>query len=226
MENNQTVENKQPRFPEGVGLMIAFLGTDGSGKSTIIDALPQALDLEKTPQRIIYYHSRPYVLQPSKASNGLDLKAACPDPHGKPPYGILKSLFKLLFCVADYRLGYWLKVRKQVAEGNLVIFDRYYYDFYLDKMRYRMGLSDFWFRLMEWLVPRPDVTFVLTGEAEPIWKRKQELPLEEVQRQLDTLAKHKSHFAHPVTIDVVRSIPDVVASVADAIHRAIQHQKD
>lgn len=213
-------------FPEGCGLMIAFLGTDGSGKSTIINALPQALHLEETPERIIYYHSRPYVLQPSKASKGLDLKAACPDPHSQPPYGVLKSLFKLLFCVADYRLGYLLKVRKQVAEGNLVIFDRYYYDFYLDKIRYRMGIGDFWFRLLEWLIPRPDVTFVLTGEAEPIWKRKQEMPLEEVQRQINTLEKHKTHFAHSVTIDVVRPIPDVVASVTAAIHRTIKSKGD
>lgn len=209
-------------FPEGVGLMIAFLGTDGSGKSTIINALPAELGLHESPERIVYYHSRPYVLQPAKATKGLDLKAACPDPHAKPPYGVLKSLFKLLFCVADYRLGYLWKVRRQLKAGKLVIFDRYYYDFYLDKQRYRMSLGDIWFRSLEWLIPKPDITFVLTGEAEPIWQRKQELPLEEVQRQIDVLEKHKSHFAHPVTINVVQKIPQVVTAVVSAITERIQ----
>ena len=213
-----------PALPEGVGLMIAFLGTDGSGKSTIIEALPGALGLQTSPERIVYYHSRPYVLQPSKATKGLDLKAACPNPHAKPPYGVLKSLFKLLFCVADYRLGYMWKVRRQLAEGKLVIFDRYYYDFYLDKIRYCMGIGDTWFRLTEWLIPKPDITFVLTGEAEPIWKRKQEMPLAEVQRQIDTLEKHKSHFAHPATIDVVRPISEVVSSVVAVIQDAVQRK--
>lgn len=223
---NATDTKACAELPKGQGLMIAFLGTDGSGKSTIINALPKALGIDDTPERVVYYHCRPYILQPSKAAHGLDMSASCPSPHAEKQYGFLVSLVKLLFCVADYTLGYRFKVRQQVAEGKLVIFDRYYYDFYLDKIRYRMGLGDFWFRLMEGLIPRPDVTFVLTGEAEPIWKRKQELPLEEVQRQIDTLEKHKSHFAHAVTIDVVKPIPDVVASVADAIHRAIQNQRD
>lgn len=203
------------------GMMIAFEGTDGSGKSTIINGLPEVLGHTFPADAVFYYHCRPYVLQPSKAAHGLDLDAACPEPHAEKPYGKLKSLVKLLFCVADYALGYWLKVRWQVAKGKLVIFDRYYYDFYLDKIRYRMGLGDTWFRLFQWMVPKPDATFVLTGEAEPIWQRKKELPLEEVQRQIDTLEKHKSHFAHPVTINVVRPIPEVVGSVAAAMLRTM-----
>lgn len=200
--------------------MIAFLGTDGSGKSTIIEALPQALGIQDTPERLVYYHSRPYVLQPSKAAKGLHVQDSCPNPHAEPPYGVLKSLLKLFFCVADYYLGYRFKVRRQLKEGKLVIFDRYYYDFYLDKTRYRMGIGDAWFRLTEWLIPKPDITFVLTGEAVTIWRRKQEMPLEEVQRQINALEKHKVHFAHPVTIDVGQTIPEVVSAVVAAIKKS------
>lgn len=209
-------------LPAGSGLMVAFLGTDGSGKSTIIHALPRALNIENSPERMVYYHCRPYVLQPSKAAKGLDMNASCPNPHAEKPYGTLLSVIKLFFCLADYVLGYWFKVRRQVADGKLVIFDRYYYDFYLDKVRYRMGIGDTWFRLMEWMIPKPDITFVLTGEAEPIWKRKQEIPIEEVQRQINTLEKHKHHFAHVQTVDVVQPIPEVVSAVATAIIKAVQ----
>lgn len=217
---NATNTKACAELPKGQGLMIAFQGTDGSGKSTIINALPKALGIDGTPERLVYYHCRPYILQPSKASRGLDMSASCPNPHAEKPYGFLVSLVKLLFCVADYTLGYLLKVRKQVADGKLVIFDRYYYDFYQDKIRYRMSLGDTWFRIAEHIVPRPDATFVLTGEAEPIWKRKQEIPLEEVQRQIDVLEQHKQHFANPVTIDVVRPISEVVASVAASVLQA------
>lgn len=203
------------------GMMIAFEGTDGSGKSTIINGLPEVLGHTFPTDAVFYYHCRTFLFQPAKASKGLDMSAACPEPHAEKPYGKIVSIGKLFFCLADYVLGYWLKVRWQVAKGKLVIFDRYYYDFYLDRLRYRMSLGDTWFRIFQWMVPKPDATFVLTGKAEPIWQRKKELPLEEVQRQIDTLEKHKHHFAHPVTIDVVRPIPEVVGSVAAAMLRTM-----
>lgn len=209
-------------LPKHSGLMVAFQGTDGSGKSTIIRELTSVLGLTDTPERLVYYHCRPYILQPSKAAKGLDMNASCPNPHAEKPYGTLVSVIKLFFCLADYVLGYWFQVRRQVAQGKLVIFDRYYYDFYLDKMRYRMGIGDTWFRMVEWMVPKPDITFVLTGRAEPIWKRKQEIPLEEVQRQIDVMEKHKHHFAHVQTIDVVQPISKVVSEVASAILKAAQ----
>lgn len=203
------------------GMMIAFEGTDGSGKSTIIKGLPDVLGNTFPPDAVCYYHCRTFLFQPGKASTGLDMNVTCPEPHAEKPYSKVVSFVKLLFCLTDYILGYWLKVRWQIAKGKLVIFDRYYYDFYLDKIRYRMGLGDTWFRFFQWMVPKPDATFVLTGNAEPIWQRKKELPLEEVQRQIDALEKHKHHFAHPVTIDVVRPVPEVVGSVASAILRTM-----
>lgn len=203
------------------GVMIAFQGTDGSGKSTIINGLYKALGDFFPEQQMAYYHCRPFLFQPSKASHGLNMDAVCPDPHSSKPYGKLVSLGKLAYCTVDYILGYRLRIRKELKEGKLVIFDRYYYDFYLDKLRYRMSLSDFWFRLFEPFIPKPDITFVLTGQAEPIWQRKQEISLEEVREQIRLLELHRAHFAHPETIDVVRSIPEVVGTVTSAVLRLL-----
>lgn len=203
------------------GIMIAFQGTDGSGKSTVINGLYQALADCFPEEQMVYYHCRPFLFQPAKASHGLNMDVVCPDPHGSKPYGRFISLGKLAYCSADYIIGYLLKVRQELKQGKLVIFDRYYYDFYLDKLRYRLKLSDFWIRLFEPFIPKPDITFVLTGEAEPIWQRKQEIPLEEVREQIRRMEYHSTHFAHAQAIDVVRSIPEVVGSVTLAVLRAL-----
>lgn len=200
-----------------IGIVAVLQGTDGSGKTTIIDALPKTLANIWPEGAIRYFHCRPYVLEPSKQEKQGEHRGACPNPHAKKPYGKLKSFAKLAYCVFDYALGYWGPVYLERVRGHLVVFDRYYYDFYLDKLRYRFNLSDRVLRFMQHFIPGPDVTFVLTGDAEPIWARKKEIPLEEVSRQIQLLEKHRPLFAHPRTINVVQPIEDVVNDVCAAI---------
>lgn len=202
------------------GVMIALQGTDGSGKSTIINALPDVLENSFNNDFTDYYHWRPgFLSRETKTENGKPVDAS--QPHAQKPQGFLMSLAKLAFFALDYFCGYWGKIRWQMAKGHLVVFDRYYYDFYLDKIRYRLKLGNFWIRLFQIIVPKPDITFLLTGEAEPIFERKKEIPLSEVQRQIDALETHKKRFANPVKINVVRPVDEVVNDVAGTILRTL-----
>jgi thymidylate kinase len=88
----------------------------------------------------------------------------------------------------DYTIGYWLKIHpKIVKQGTVVIFDRYVYDMALDPRRFRINLSE---RLIRWFValaPKPDLILCLYAAPEVIMARKQELPMEEVRRQIGSL---------------------------------------
>lgn len=207
-----------------IGIVAAFQGTDGSGKTTIIDALPHMLGSTWPEGAIRYFHCRPYVLEPDKQEKTGTPRIACPNPHEKKPYGTLKSFAKLCYCIFDYIIGWCGPIYWERAKGHMVVFDRYYYDFYLDKLRYRFHLSDDVLRLMQRFVPKPDVTFVLTGDAEPIWARKQELSLGEVQQQIELLEKHQHLFAHPYVINVVQPIETVVNTVCTALLEAQQRR--
>lgn len=200
------------------GCVVAIEGTDGSGKSTIIEHLPQVLQRSFSADMVDYYHWRPQFICGEKKAN--DRPVVITEPHKKRPHGRLISLIKLAVCVVDYVLGYCLRVRWQAARGRMVVFDRYYYDFYLDPLRYRMSVGKGWLRFMQLFVPSPDVTLVLTGAAEPIWQRKKELSLSEVQQQIARLRTCRNFFANPVDIDVVRPIPQVVNNAAAAILRS------
>lgn len=201
-----------------IGIVVALQGTDGSGKTTIIDALPKVLGNTWPPDGAIhYFHCRPYVLEPSKQEKHDVRRRACPNPHQGKPYGKWKSLAKLAYCVFDYIIGWCGPVHWARAKGHMVVFDRYYYDYYLDKLRYRFNLSDGIIRFMQHFVPEPHITFVLTGDAEPIWARKKEIPLEEVQQQIKLLEEHSHLFANPCTINVVQPIEKVVNDVCVAL---------
>lgn len=199
------------------GLIVAFQGTDGSGKTTIINGLPEILGNTFSNNTLNYYHWRPGILKPENKSDKDGKPIVNTQPHLLPPYGKVLSCIKMLFYTADYILGYWLKVYWQAAQGHLVVFDRYYYDFYMDKRRYRLNTSDKLIRFLHHFIPEPDMTFVLLGDAAKIHARKNELSLEEVENQINTLLHYKDRFKKTVVIDVCQSIKDVLFEVSKNI---------
>lgn len=201
------------------GLMVVFEGTDGSGKTTIIDNLPDFLGERFSKEDIVYYHWRPgFIKSPNKNSNA-NTGEVCTDPHGKKPYGKFVSIGKFMYFNLDYILGYLFEVRKHINKGKLVVFDRYYYDYYLDKHRYRLDISDGILNAFKPFIPKPDVTFLLVGDAVKLYERKKEITVEEVQKQIYRLLNNKSNFANSVIIDANQDIATVVDSVAMVIRK-------
>lgn len=200
------------------GIMVAFEGTDGSGKSTIINSLPDVLGNSFPEGMMDYYHWRPGYLKRERVSiDGVPVIVS--EPHAKKPYGKLKSFAKFMFFNLDYILGYWCSIRWKVAKGHLVVFDRYYYDYYLDKLRYRLSISDKTLDLFKRIIPKPDITFLLIGDANVLFERKMEITVEEIQNQIDRLEKHKMSFSNPIEIDVNQSIDKAVYVVSREILR-------
>ena len=198
------------------GLMVVFEGTDGSGKSTIIDGISRVLENSFPNGMFDYYHWRPGVIKKEKKSADGN-KIEVTEPHAKKPYGRLKSFAKFMFFNIDYIVGYWIKVRWQISKGHLVIFDRYYYDYYLDKLRYRLTISDRTLNFFRVVIPKPDITFLLVGDAQTLYERKKEISVDEIQEQIDLLLKNKDKFRNSVVIDVNQSIESVVHEVSASI---------
>jgi thymidylate kinase len=122
-----------------------------------------------------------------------------------------------MFFNLDYIFGYWCKVRWQIAKGHLVIFDRYYYDYYMDKIRYRLSISDSVLNFFGGFIPKPDITFLLVGDAQVLYERKKEISVEEIHEQIDTLMNNQSHFNNPKVIDVNQPVDKVVLDVSKEI---------
>ena len=122
-----------------------------------------------------------------------------------------------MFFNLDYFFGYWCSIRWKIAKGHLVIFDRYYYDYYLDKLRYRLSISDKMLDLFKVIIPKPDITFILVGDPQTLYERKREISVQEIQAQIERLLKNKDKFNNSVVIDVNKSVEDVVKDVSEYI---------
>ena len=198
------------------------MGTDGSGKSAIIDAITPWLN-EAFHNGVKYNHFRPGLLPDIGVVFG-KRKANAPrpkvvdNPHSCKPSGFFGSMLRLLYYLLDYSIGYMKLIWPQVAMHTKVyIFDRYYYDYYIDPQRSLISLPHWILRMGEVLVPNPDILLCLGGNPEKIYARKPETSLEEVKRQTEELRDFAAKRKNAVWIDTTKPIEESVADAKSAI---------
>jgi thymidylate kinase len=187
------------------GLMVAFLGADGSGKSTVIDRVGQ--DLAPVFRRRATYHLRPYLRK--QKGKGLTIT----DPHLRPLRGRALSLAKLASWWVSYTVGYAIDLFPQLARSTLILFDRYYLDVLVDARRYRFGGSQWLAKLVWRVVPRPQVVILLDAPPEVLHTRKQEVLFEEIGRQREEYLKLVRGLPNGYVVDASKPLEEVVFDV-------------
>lgn len=156
------------------GISIAFLGPDGSGKTTVINGLASSnLPFRKTD----YFHLKP--IYTSCKEGGLTS-----DPHKFKPYNKLKSYTKLLYFLYQYNLGWIKNIIPLKIKSSLIIFDRYFDDLIADNKRYRYGGQNYMAKFFRLFIKKPSLYFVLVTDAKTIYKRKQEVAFSELESQI------------------------------------------
>lgn len=197
------------RFLQPTGLMVVFLGTDGSGKSTIIERVEQ--DLSPVFRQTHYIHLRPRL--------GLKVSQSAPavDPHKESPRGWLASVLKLFYLLFDYSIGYWWRIRPLLVRSTFVMFDRYYHDLLVDPKRYRFGANMWLAKLFGLFMPQPDLWILLDAPAEVIQARKQEVTLAETRRQRKEYLRLLATLDNGVVVDSSAPIECVAKDVDRAI---------
>ncbi|WP_164982826.1 hypothetical protein [Leisingera sp. NJS204] len=206
------------RIRHPVGCSVAFLGPDGSGKSTLIAALHKRLSPVFHGVTLLYWRPR---LLPTpgrlKFWNPAPEKQKNPNPHDVVPHGRAVSLARLLYFSCDYILGHFLVVLPRMIRKDLVVFDRFLNDIRLDQLRYRMTVPARLLRLIERLAPRPDIIFALHGPPEVLHGRKPELELQETARQVDLLQQMARENRHFAAVQVDRDIEHIVDEIIETL---------
>lgn len=205
------------RFIHPVGMDIALIAPDGGGKSTILKAL-------KTYKITSFVGVERKYVRPGLFKNIGQYKPNAkpeendnPDPHGREPDCILKSWIRFLIYLIDFTVGYLICVIPLKWQRKLVVFDRYYYDYYVDMYRYHYSLPKWVPRFFSFIIPRPTITFVLHASPQVIYNRKKELTMDETERQCDMFRRLSQTLPNAKLINVDRPINKIVDEIVEII---------
>lgn len=170
---------------------VVFLGPDGAGKTTLLGLVEDKLaSLDIDFKR--YYFAPGYLkrYRPSGSS------AITTNPHEGRQYGIILSLIKITLMLFEFNMGLSMVKRR----NELVLFDRFIHDLLVDPRRYRLGRIRWWMRVMLRFAPRADLYVTIIARAELIQARKQEVTLEETERQICAYAEIARQFPRALVV--------------------------
>jgi len=151
-------------FPRG--MVLSFIGLDGTGKTTLAKALVELLKERGLESEYIYMgRLRGHALPMHSVSKKIGVSKI--EKTKKPSKAYFLAREFAYYC--DLLTRYFLLILPRVLAGTVMVCDRYAYDFFLDT--HFSAFSRFLFRF---LYPRPALLVFLDLPEEEIIRRKNE----------------------------------------------------
>lgn len=195
-------------FSEKTGKIIAFLGPDGAGKSTVISLVQH--ELSERGEEYCYRYFAPGFLKRYRPK-GDDMITT--KPHEGRQYGAVLVLAKILLMLFEFRMG----VPRLRRENQMTLFDRYIHDLLVDPQRYRMDHLRVWMRALLKIAPKPDLLVIVSAPANVIQGRKQEVPPEETARQVAAYEALGRSFSNAVVVSNIEEPEMAAQTVLDRL---------
>ena len=199
--------------------IISFSGIDGAGKSTHIDALCQHLRAAGSEYLLLTFWDD--VVAFSSLREHMSLAVFRGDKGvGRPDRPIVRrdknvsrwylSAVRMLLYLFDALRLRLLVSRLKCSGADFLIFDRYIYD-ELANLPLRRNLSRAYVRILEKLVPKPDLAFLIDADPIAAVLRKPEYPLEFVRRN------REAYFTMAGLVPHMETVPALPLAEATAV---------
>jgi dTMP kinase len=211
------------------GIIICFMGVDGSGKTTLAKGLEKELSRTGYKCRYLWWLSAEqsivrkalrFFARPASNTPETPAIKSTYFPEGKKP-SLFVSMYQYLVLL-DYTGQLFYKVWLPKKLGNTIICDRYIYDtvlafsieFGYDDKKFSR-LFDFFYRLS----PKPDVFFIINIPLEVAFSRKNDIPSVDFLRKPDIMYKDLGKKLNAKQLDGTRNIEQLNALVLEEIHK-------
>ena len=201
------------------GMLAAFVGPDGSGKTTIIERERQLLKpfFESTA----VYHMRYNILPELKTGHGFSSmkgKVGSGTAEKKPVKRSLISKLASWFVVLYYTLEFMLgnhRIRRARRKNTLVLYDRYYYDHFIQPTTRELVFP--FRKLLLALVAKPDIVIHLNADPEVVYARKQELSKREIAAQNEAISRLVKDMPFARTVETGEKTVELIAKEVFAL---------
>lgn len=202
-----------PPSRKGRGRFIVIAGPDGTGKTTLADALAAAVPDGSQVRR---FHHRIGVLPVREAA-----RRPTTTPHDQPIYPGWLAAIKVAYLAVDQIVGWVAVVRPHVRSGGWVILERGWRDIVVDPRRYRLPPGGTLARRLGRMLPQPDLTVVLDAPASLIRERKAELTAAEIERQRAAWREIAGADPRVVVLDATAPVRANVRTILGMRDRAV-----
>lgn len=201
------------------GLIVAFYGPDGSGKST----LSRKFLNNSTYTGFHLFHLFREINIKKNSNKEADKNQ---EPYLKKSHNMFFSLLKIIMFWFKFLNIFFSKVFLYKLRGHLIVFDRYFDDIFLDHKRYRYKPFFPLEKLLYFLLPRPDIIFILNANFSVISQRKMELSRLQLSRLNRTYTGYCIGKKYAHMIDVSGSEAQTVRKIENCYIQYIKNKMD
>lgn len=206
------------------GMVLTVNGVDGVGKSTIIEQLKVTLG-NKFRKNVVVLRHRPSLLPILSAwkygAKKAEERSMQHLPHSGTNTNVISSLARFAYYYLDYFFGQFYVYVKYIMRGQVVIYDRYYFDFINDPRRSNISIPSWLSKALFRYLLKPKLNIFLYADADEVYRRKQEVPKHKIRtltqaylNLFNTFEKkyRKSVFLSIENNDQQKTIDDIIHS--------------
>lgn len=192
--------------------MIALIGVDGSGKSTVLSSVSKTFKHELVREV--------YILNRSSQKNvgGKPIRN-----YEKPPRSQLFSIAKLCYRAVLWTIRYYFKFFRMKHAGVLILCDHFsFLGIMLDPLKSRYGGPNSLARWILSVVPQPDVYIFLDAPIDVVYGRKQETTFDEMDQLIKRNRAYMSSISNGYIVDAANPVEHVTNDVIQKIIQIIE----